>query len=103
MVQFEGQVAIVTGAARGLGRAFADALLARGVDVVACDVDEAVHDIEGLTYVADVGDPTAVRTVVDGALAKHRRIDRWSTMRESSSPPAPSTTGTRALPTMPPS
>ena len=37
----EGQVAIVTGAARGIGRAFCQALAAEGVSIVACDRYEA--------------------------------------------------------------
>ena len=34
-----GQVAIVTGAANGIGRAFAEGLSEQGVAVVACDID----------------------------------------------------------------
>ena len=71
----DGQVAVVTGAARGLGRAFCETLNAHGVRVVACDREEAVHDVDGLTYVADVADPQDVRRVVDGAVAAHGRID----------------------------
>ena len=71
----DGQVALVTGAARGLGRAFAEALGAQGAHVVACDRRQAVHEIEGLSYVADVAEPDDVRMVVDGAVAAHGRID----------------------------
>ena len=71
----DGQIAVVTGAARGLGRTFADALSSHGARIVACDRDPAVHEVEGLTYVADVADPDDVRTVVDGAVAAHGRID----------------------------
>ncbi len=75
MTDLTGHVAVVTGAAQGLGRAFADALRAAGADIVACDRRDAVHDVEGLTYVADVRDADEVRMVVDGAVAKHGRID----------------------------
>ena len=71
----DSQVAVVTGAARGLGRAFCEALTAHGVRVVACDRDDAVHDVEGLGFVADVADPDGVRKVVEGAVAVHGRID----------------------------
>ena len=71
----EGQVVIVTGAARGIGRAFCQALAAEGVFIVACDRYEAVHEVKGLTYVADVGNPADVRRVVDGAVAAHGRVD----------------------------
>ena len=48
-----GQVAIVTGSARGIGKAIALALARRGADVVITDIDEAVSratskEIEGL-------------------------------------------------------
>ena len=71
----DGQVAVVTGAARGLGRAFCEALTPHGVHVVACDRDKAVQDVDGISYVADVTDPNEVRRVVDGAVAAHGRID----------------------------
>ena len=71
----DGQVAVVTGAARGLGRAFCEALTAHGARVVACDRSGAVHEIEGLSYVANVADPDDVRKVVEGAVAAYGRID----------------------------
>ncbi len=75
MTALTGQVALVTGAAQGLGRAFANRLHTEGCKIVAVDRREAVHDVVGLTYVADVRDPDTARTVVDGAVAKHGRID----------------------------
>ena len=73
--RLNGQVAIVTGAASGIGRAFAEALAAEDALIVACDRKEAVHELEGLTYVADVSQPDDVRRVVDGAVTTHGRID----------------------------
>jgi NAD(P)-dependent dehydrogenase (short-subunit alcohol dehydrogenase family) len=71
----EGQVAIVTGAAKGLGRAFAKRLGAAGFEIVACDVDPAVDELDGSTFRADVSKPEDVRRVVDTTLQEHGRID----------------------------
>jgi NAD(P)-dependent dehydrogenase (short-subunit alcohol dehydrogenase family) len=42
--RFHGRVAIVTGAARGMGRAFAIALAREGCDLILCDVLEGMPD-----------------------------------------------------------
>jgi len=68
-------VAIVTGAAQGLGRAIASGLVAGGYRTVTCDIDAAVADLPGLAIEADVSDPVAVRGVVDEAVAAYGRID----------------------------
>jgi 3-oxoacyl-[acyl-carrier protein] reductase len=72
-------VAIVTGAARGIGLAVAERLSALGYRVLAVDRDEAVHEaargFEGEGHVLDVTDEPAVRAFVAGALARHGRID----------------------------
>lgn len=57
MEEVRGKVAIVTGAASGIGRATAKLLHARGAKVVAEDINPAVEDLaqNGLaTLVADV-------------------------------------------------
>ena len=74
-MSLQGQVAIVTGAAQGLGRAFAEALGGRGVEVVACDVDPAVEEVSGPGLVADVSRPDDVQRGVAAALERHGRID----------------------------
>ena len=55
--EVEGKVAIVTGAASGIGRAIAELLHARGAKVVAEDIDPSVKELERegmVTLVADI-------------------------------------------------
>lgn len=70
----DGKTAVVTGAAKGLGEAFATALAGEGARVVACDVDPTVEVIgvrlpEGVGVIADVSHPDDVRRVVAEATA----------------------------------
>lgn len=69
------EVAIVTGAASGLGRAFATGLREVGFDVVSCDIDPGIEDSEGLGLRADVSQAADVLRVVDATLQAHGRID----------------------------
>ncbi len=69
------QVALITGAASGFGRGLTQALRARGVQVVACDVDEAgarevAADTGALFVHCDVSDPE--QNVAAVALAVER-------------------------------
>jgi NAD(P)-dependent dehydrogenase (short-subunit alcohol dehydrogenase family) len=70
-----GQVAMITGAAKGLGQAFARGFGAEGFKIVGCDIDPAIDELDGLALRADVSKPEDVRRVVDTALEEHGRID----------------------------
>lgn len=79
----EARVAIVTGAARGIGRAIAARLRADGWAVVAADVDAGALDAafrapagEGvLLRRCDVADEEDVRALVAAGLERHGRLD----------------------------
>jgi 3-oxoacyl-[acyl-carrier protein] reductase len=68
--RLDGRVVIVTGAARGIGAACADAVEGVGATVVRVDVLEGA----GVTA-CDVSDKAAVDTLVDGVVATHGRLD----------------------------
>jgi NAD(P)-dependent dehydrogenase (short-subunit alcohol dehydrogenase family) len=76
----EGKVALVTGAASGIGRATAELLAGMGARVMASDVDaeggEAVASALGARFVAaDVADEDGVRAVVEAAVGAWGRLD----------------------------
>jgi len=84
--EFAGKVAIVTGAARNIGRAIALSLAAGGAQVAVntrSNLDQAkgvVDEIKALgsdaeAYAADVADPAQVRSMVDQIVARFGRID----------------------------
>jgi 2-hydroxycyclohexanecarboxyl-CoA dehydrogenase len=81
--RLDGRVAVVTGAARGIGRATAELLIARGARVLLTDRDPGVQaTAAGLGPRAaamdhDVTDPARARAVVAAALASHGRLDIW--------------------------
>ncbi|WP_296600026.1 SDR family NAD(P)-dependent oxidoreductase [Phenylobacterium sp.] len=96
--RFQGRVAVITGAARGIGRAHAVYLAREGCDLVLCDIledlpdgtpyekatqadfDETVRQVEteGVRCVAvkaDVADPVAGRDLVERATQQLGRLD----------------------------
>ena len=83
MSQLEGKIAIVTGAARGLGRAYAEAMAAEGAAVLACDINPcddtvaAIVDAGGRAAAAhtDVADMASCTAMAESALQAFGRID----------------------------
>ncbi len=77
-----GRSAVVTGAARGIGRGIAERLVSQGYAVVVTDVDAAavqataaeIGAVAGLAH--DVRDPAAHRHVAEVA-AGHGRLAAW--------------------------
>jgi SDR family mycofactocin-dependent oxidoreductase len=97
MEQLNGKIALVTGGARGQGRAYALALAAAGATVVVCDIAEQLPSVPyplgtkaelaetvalitaaggtASASVTDVRDSAAVSTLVEQIVAEHGSID----------------------------
>jgi meso-butanediol dehydrogenase/(S,S)-butanediol dehydrogenase/diacetyl reductase len=87
--RFSGKVALVTGAAAGMGQAISQRLASEGATVVGADLDaaglkataESIESIAGAgtgtfePVELDVSDPAACRRAVDDAAASHGRLD----------------------------
>lgn len=81
-MQLAGKTALITGAARGIGRAFAEAYIAQGARVAIADIDAArasatAQDLgENAVAVAmDVTDQTSIEAAIGTVLRQFGRID----------------------------
>jgi NAD(P)-dependent dehydrogenase (short-subunit alcohol dehydrogenase family) len=71
LLDLSGRVAVVTGGARGIGRACCTRLAEAGATVVAGDLDEAA------AAPVDVRDAASVRALVERTVAEQGRLDVW--------------------------
>jgi len=81
-VDLKGKVAVVTGAAQGIGRAIAEALVANGAIVTVSDIQDekgrATAEELGPDVAfqrCDVSDSAQVREMIDAVVARHGRLD----------------------------
>ncbi len=79
----DGKVVLITGAARGLGRAYCEVLAASGARVVAGDIADRTATVESVTAAGgealgvglDVTDPESCRAAVDAAVDTFGGLD----------------------------
>ena len=69
MGTLDNRVAIVTGAAQGIGKAVGDKLAAEGATVVGADIQP------GTTVTADVSNEDEVRVMIESTVAAHSKLD----------------------------
>lgn len=79
-IRFDGQVALVTGAAQGIGRAIAQGLLAAGAKVHLADIAPVVAPptetgAPVACHQVDVGERSSARALVEGIVGTEGRLD----------------------------
>lgn len=80
MGKLNGRVAIVTGAAQGIGRAIADKLVGEGATVAIADINgEGIEKVAGeigaLAVQADISQEADAERIVETVLAEHGKVD----------------------------
>lgn len=81
-MRLSGKTALVTGAARGIGKAIAVAFAREGAEVVVCDRDEEAAELtaqeigpSAVAVRADISNDSEVNAMVDFAVARFGKID----------------------------
>lgn len=78
-IRLDQRVALVTGAAQGLGKSIALALKAAGANVHICDIDPAAGGFAAehgmIAHVCDIGSRQACHATVDAVVAQAGRLD----------------------------
>ena len=82
MKRFEGRVAVVSGAAQGMGKAVALRLGQEGATVIAADIngkgaEATAKEIGGKSFgqQVDIGEPASVKTLFDAVASKAGKLD----------------------------
>jgi len=81
VTRLDGKVAVITGAARGIGRATLEVFLAEGARVVATDLDATtLAEVAGdpdqvVTVVGDVSVEDDARAMIEAAISAYGRVD----------------------------
>jgi len=75
----EGKTIVITGAANGIGRAWAEMFKADGAEVIACDKDkktlQELNELDITTVLADVSKPNEVEGFINLAINETGKID----------------------------
>lgn len=80
MFQLKGQIALVTGGAKGIGKGIAEALAEAGAQVIIADIDQTAGEataksINGEFMMMDVTKQSVVQASIDAMVAKYGRLD----------------------------